>query len=153
MSKAFTKEPEATVEPMPVRRMLELPEGAKNYLTPAGAARLRAEHDELAREPRPETQERLTELAEHLELAEVVNPATQEHDLVRFGATVRLRNGAAAESTYTIVGIPEADPKQGRISWLSPIARSLLGAHVGDLVTLRTPGGTEEREVVAISYD
>src|SRR5687768_7332963 len=119
MSKAFTRESDDAREAPLARRPLELPHGAANYLTPAGAARLRAELDELQREPRPESARRVQELTEHLDSAEVVDPATQVHDDVRFGATVTLVDGDERESTYRIVGIAEADPRHGALSWQS----------------------------------
>jgi transcription elongation factor GreB len=102
----------------------------------------------------------------------VVDPTAQaRRDQVFFGATVtyvregvRSPEGAArrpesdvqdrddAAVSVTIVGVDEADADRGRISWVAPVARALLGARVGDLRRLRTPGGLEEIEVVAIAY-
>jgi transcription elongation factor GreB len=100
-----------------------------------------------------------------------VDPAAQtKRDQVFFGATVtyarvrspqgeaRRRESAApsasddAEITITIVGVDEADAQAGRISWVAPIARALLGARVGEARKLRTPAGVEEIEVLAIRY-
>jgi transcription elongation factor GreB len=92
-------------------------------------------------------------LRRRLDRAEVVDPAKQtRRDKVFFGATVTYARMDDSEVTVTIVGMEEADATQGRISWVSPIARALLGKTVGDLVKLRTPAGPEEIEVVSIAY-
>ena len=161
---------------------VQVPAGAKNYVTPAGHARLKSEFERLWKVERPELvktvawaasngdrsenadyiygKRRLREidrrirfLAKRLELAEVVDPLSQDnHGQVFFGATVTVRSGAGAEQTLAIVGIDEADPARGRVSWVSPIARALLRARIGDEVTLRTPAGTETLEVLGIRY-
>ena len=83
----------------------------------------------------------------------MVDTARQEHiDQVYFGASVTyLRNGEA-EETVRIVGIDEVDPARGCVSWISPVAKALLKAREGDVVTLRTPLGVDELEVLAVSY-
>ncbi|MBU8546944.1 transcription elongation factor GreB [Roseomonas sp. CGMCC 1.13459] len=93
-------------------------------------------------------------LRKRLERVQVVDPAAQtRRDQVFFGATVTYaRASDDAEVTITIVGVDEADSAAGRISWVAPIARALLGARVGDTRRLRTPAGAEEIEVVAIAY-
>ena len=93
-------------------------------------------------------------LRKRLERVQVVDPATQtRRDQVFFGATVTYaRASDDAEVTITIVGVDEADSSNGRISWVAPVARALLGAHVGDTRKLRTPAGAETIEVVAIAY-
>jgi transcription elongation factor GreB len=149
MSKAFTKEDEGSAPAVVAPRALELPPGTRNYLTPGGAARLRAELAALD----PGAAHRAQFLAAALEGAEIVDPNEGDHDRVRFGATVRVRDEEEREHTYHIVGVPEAEPTAGKVSWLSPLARALLGAVVGDFVTVRTPGGAHELEVAAIAYD
>jgi transcription elongation factor GreB len=159
-----------------------LPAGTRNYMTPAGHERMRDELRRLLREERPKVVEivswaagngdrsengdylygkkRLREidrrarfLTKRLESAEVVDPTRQtRRDRVFFGATVTYANGRDEEVTVTLVGIDEADLEAGRISWISPVARALLKAQVGDLVTVRTPAGPEELEVLAIRY-
>ena len=69
-----------------------------------------------------------------------------------FGATVLYANQQGQEQRVTIVGVDEAEPLQGRISWISPVARALTKAKLGDTVTLRTPGGIEELDILEISY-
>jgi transcription elongation factor GreB len=88
-----------------------------------------------------------------MESAEVVDPAQQKNrDRVFFGATVTYANDRDEEKTVTIVGIDEADLAQGRISWISPVARALLKAQVGDVVEVRTPAGGDSLEVIEIRY-
>jgi len=88
-----------------------------------------------------------------MESAEVVDPAQQKNrDRVFFGATVTYANDRDEEKTVTIVGIDEADLSHGRISWISPVARALLKAQVGDVVEVRTPAGGDSLEVIDIRY-
>ena len=93
-------------------------------------------------------------LRRRLERVQVVDPAAQaRRDQVFFGATVTYaRASEDAEATITIVGVDEADSAAGRISWVAPMARALLGARVGDVRRVRVPSGVEEIEVVAIGY-
>jgi transcription elongation factor GreB len=100
-----------------------------------------------------EIDRRIRFLSKRLESAEVVDPNQQRNrDQVFFGATVTYANERGTEMTVTIVGIDEADLEQGRVSWISPIARALLKGQVGDIVDLRTPAGIERIEVVEIRY-
>lgn len=93
-------------------------------------------------------------LRKRLERVQVVDPAAQtRRDQVFFGATVTFaRLSDDAEVTIRIVGVDEADAEKGDVSWVAPVARALLGARVGDVRKIRTPGGVEEVEVVAIRY-
>jgi transcription elongation factor GreB len=163
MSKAFTREPEDEVDDRPARSFgAELPEGARNYTTPAGAARQREELDRLAHVERPallaagdtralhELDRRLAFLRRRVEALEVVDPASQPPGVALFGAAVRLRDDDGHERRCRIVGVDEANPARGDVSWFSPLARALLGARVGEVVTVRSPRGDEELEVVAI---
>jgi transcription elongation factor GreB len=143
VSKAFTKEDD-DVPPVAVRRRrVPVPEGVPNYLTAAGALALREELSALsaAVDREADADVRIQELSEHLATAELVEPAPSER--ARFGSTIELDDG----SRYQIVGVLEADPNAGKLSWLSPLAKRLLGARVGD--TLDLPRG--EAEVVAIT--
>ncbi len=182
MSKAFVKDnDDADDDDLPEEA--GLPAGVKNYMTPAGAARLRAELQQLARVERPKVVEtvswaagngdrsengdyiygkkrlreidrRIRFLTKRLEIAEIVDPAQQKNRAqVFFGASVTYAGDSGAERTVRIVGIDEADLARGEVSWLSPIAKALLKAKVGDLVQVRTPAGLEEIEIVTISYD
>jgi len=179
MSKAFVKEEEGTEEP-DAQAARKLPSG-KNYITPAGYARLEAELRKLVEVERPEVvktvawaaslgdrsenadyiygKRRLREidrrvrfLIKRLESAQVVNSAGRDIDQVFFGATVRLKT-ASEERTITIVGVDEVDAGNGRVSWVSPIARALLKTREGDAVTLSTPAGNEPLEVLGIRYE
>jgi transcription elongation factor GreB len=159
-----------------------LPPGTPFYMTPAGHAALQEELRRLWSEERPKVVEvvswaaglgdrsenadyqygkrRLREidrrvrfLRKRLERVQVVDPAAQaRRDQAFFGATVTYAREDDTEVTVTIVGVDEADTARGRISWVAPVARALLGARVGDLVRLRTPQGMEEVEVLAIRY-
>ncbi len=180
MNKAFVKESDDEEE-LEVEVAL-LPQGVKNYLTPGGYAGLRAELLKLIDVDRPEVvkivswaasngdrsengdyiygKRRLREidrrirfLTKRLDLAEVVDPALQENtDRVFFGATVSLRDEKGAESEVTIVGVDEAVPLEGRISWVAPMARALLKARIGDVVNLVTPDGRHELEILDVRY-
>ncbi len=159
-----------------------LPPGTPFYMTPAGHAALTEELRQLWSVERPkvvdivswaaslgdrsenadyqygkrrlrEIDRRVRFLRQRLGRAQVVDPAAQpRRDQVFFGATVTYARADDSEVTITITGIDEADGKEGRISWVAPVARALLKARVGDLIRLRTPAGPEEIEVVAISY-
>lgn len=158
------------------------PPGTKNYITPAGLARLQAERQHLWRVDRPEIvrvvewaagngdrsengdyiygkrrlreiDRRLRFLDKRIAAAEPVDPAQQKtRDRVFFGATVTYVREDDREVTVTIVGTDETETGENRISWISPVARALMKAGIGDTVTLRSPNGAETLEVVAISY-
>jgi transcription elongation factor GreB len=103
-----------------------------------------------------EIDRRIRFLIRRLDAAEVVDPAARRDgdtaDQVFFGATVTVADVRGEERTISIVGVDEIDTARGYVSWVSPIARALLKAREGDTVTLRTPGGIEELEVVAVRY-
>ena len=100
-----------------------------------------------------EIDRRVRFLRKRLEKVQVVDPAAQpRRDQVFFGATVRYVRQDDSEHRVTIVGIDEADGSAGRISWVSPVARALLGKRVGDTAKLRIPQGAEEIELLAIDY-
>ena len=103
-----------------------------------------------------EIDRRIRFLVRRLDDAEVVDPAMPRDgdaaSRVYFGATVTVANGAGGVRTLSIVGIDEVDTARGYISWISPMARALLKAREGDVVTLRTPGGVEELEIVEVRY-
>ena len=160
-----------------------LPAGSKNYMTPAGHQRLSDELKNLLRVERPKVVEivhwaagngdrsengdyiygkkrlreidrRIRFLTKRLEIAEVVDPARQtRRDQIFFGATVTYADEEGDEHTIRIVGVNETAFGDNYVSWISPIARALLKAREGDLVTVRTPTGPKEIEVVAIRYE
>jgi transcription elongation GreA/GreB family factor len=138
VSKAFTRDDDGAPE-VPLRRPV-LPVPVPNLVTADGLAALRAE---LAAHP-PE--ERARELSEHLATAETVE--CEDRDVVGFGATVTVEDADGHRARYRIVGAIESSPRDGAISWQSPVARSLLDARVGDTISL--PKGAVT--VVAIDY-
>ena len=99
---------------------------------------------------------RIRYLTKRLDNAEVVDPARQQNlEQVFFGATVtvmHLGSDAAVDVTYQIVGVDEADPATGRISWISPLARALLKSREGDVVKFHSPAGLREIEIIEINY-
>lgn len=179
MNKAFTKESDSDDDLEPE---LQTPAGVKNYITPSGYAKLKSELESLLRRQRPdlvktiswaaangdrsenadyiygkrklrEIDRRVRFLTKRLESAEVVNPESQAADRVLFGATVTVIDEENRERTYSIVGTDEIDINHGLVSWMSPLAKALLNARVGDVVTLRSPGGEEELEITRINYE
>lgn len=146
MSKAFTRESDDEHdEPLAPRPSAALPPGTKNLLTPDGAERLREELDAPGCAPK-----RRRQIEETLRTA-VVTPSPADRGVVRFGAVVAVRRDGG-EASYRIVGVDETDPDRGWVSWLSPIAKALLGARSGGRVRFRFPSGEEELEIVAIDY-
>ncbi len=101
-----------------------------------------------------EIDRRLRFLGKRIDTAIVVDPATRTEtlDQVFFGATVTVADENGEEATYSIVGIDEADPARGRLSWISPLARALIKAELGAAVRFQVPGGWRELEIVAIAY-
>ena len=85
--------------------------------------------------------------------AEIVEPTQQPKDKIFFGATVVVSDEADNEHTYSVVGMDEIDLSRGRVSWISPLAKALLGKQVGDEVIVHTPSGPQTLEVIDIRYD
>lgn len=178
MSKAFTREDDSD-EDLP--ELPALPVNTKNYMTPGGWQKMQDALYQLVNKERPELTQiinwaasngdrsengdyiygkrRLREVdrrirffTKRLENAEVVDPATRDSDQVFFGATVVYVRENGQTQTVSIVGIDEIDLQKQYISWISPMARALLKARVGDVVLLHTPAGVEELEVLQIFY-
>lgn len=166
MSRAFVKESDDELgDELPER---PVPEHA-NYVTPRGLEQLRARMRELAEQHEQlkplsaddsEAKRKLREVERdqryfvaQLERAEVVDPAQQPKDQVRFGATVSVEDETGRRETFAIVGDDEADVAAGRISWASPLSRSLLGARVGDTVKWRRPAGELDVEIISVVYN
>ncbi|HXI60540.1 MAG TPA: GreA/GreB family elongation factor [Polyangia bacterium] len=145
MSKAFTKD-DRPDEPLVVRHRPPLPDGVPNYVTRRGLQAMRAEV--AAAEPGS----RRTELERRIATAVLAPPPT-DRDEIRFGAHVTMRGQEGPLRQVQIVGVDEAEPGAGLVAFLAPLARALLGRRVGDLVTVRAPGGTEELEILAVAYD
>jgi transcription elongation factor GreB len=152
MSRAFVKEPDAGApgQDLPEKPVSEHP----NYVTPAGLATLERRAGELqARRQELEHVDRdLRYHTARLESAIMVDPAAQPGDEVAFGAAVTVA-GEGGERTFTIVGEDEADLATLRVSYVSPLAEALLGAHIGDRVVWHRPAGDLELTVTAIAYD
>jgi transcription elongation factor GreB len=165
MSRAFVKEPDgdAVADDQPER-----PQSTHaNYMTPAGHGRLSAtlsglgeKRRLLAAEPEgPATKLALAQVARDIRHAEgrlrsaiVVDPATQPANRVCFGAAVEVEDEEGAVREFTIVGEDEAEIAANRVSWISPLARALLGARVGDVLSWKRPSGDMELEVTSIRY-
>ena len=153
-----------------------------NYITPAGWRSLKDELYQLVNKERPEIVQivnwaasngdrsengdylygkrrmreidrRIRFLTKRLEAAQVVDPEMREAtDQIFFGATVTLLRGNGSEQTVKIVGIDEIDTAQNKISWISPLARCLIKAREGDEVSLNTPEGREDIEILEVAY-
>ncbi len=179
MNKAFIKEVEGDDDNP---SLPPLSAGDKNYITPQGFARLQAELKNWVEHERPQVVEavhwaasngdrsengdylygkkrlreidrRIRFLIKRLEMAVVADPALHYgNPQVFFGATVTYANLQGTERTVTIVGIDETNSDQGDVSWVSPIARTLLKANEGDVLKLITPDSMEEIEVIRVSY-
>jgi len=145
VSKAFTKE-DRPDDPLVVRHRPPLPEGVPNYVTPRGLSLLRAELATTGSEARRR------ELEQRIGAAVVAAPPA-DRDEIRFGARVTTRDRSQAIRRLQIVGVDEADPTAGLVAFIAPLARTLLGHRAGDSVTVRTPGGVEELEVMAVDYE
>ena len=180
MSKAFTKESESDDDDVP--QLPALPVGGKNYITPAGYAAPRDELLDLIDNERPKVVEvvhwaasngdrsengdylygkkrlreidrRIRFLTQRLEIAVVVEPGVHHGNTqIFFGATVTYADESGLERSVTIKGIDEADSAAGEVSWVSPIARTLLKAREGDVLKLVMPDRVGEIEVLRVSY-
>jgi transcription elongation factor GreB len=180
MNKAFTKESDG--EDDDELQLPALPSGGKNYITPEGYARLRAEWLDLMDNERPkmveavfwaasngdrsengdylygkkrlrEIDRRIRFLTKRMEIAVISDPSVHfGNDQIFFGATVTYVDEQAVERTVTIMGIDEANTALGQVSWISPIARTLLKAREGDVLKLVMPDRVSEIEVLSVSY-
>lgn len=170
MSRAFVRESDEPQLPELPPLVSPLPPGARNYLTKGGAQRLRDALARLLDQERPRLaqsapadieakhalqvlDQRIRYLQDSLRTAEVVPPPTEPGDVVRFGATVTVRETGGAEVRYRIVGVDETDPDRNWVSWLSPIARALLNARRGGRVVLKAPRGNRELEILRIEFE
>lgn len=178
MSKAFTSEENQEEEAEEVDALA----GQKNYMTPGGAEMLQREYAELFYKERPkiveivswaagngdrsengdyiygkkrlrEIDKRVRYLSKQLERAVIVDPKDQQQlKQVFFGATVTYAREDDSEHTVQLVGVDEVDIERGKISWLSPVAKALMKAKNGDTVRAHMPGGTENLEILSITY-
>jgi len=182
MNKAFVRESDGDEEEG-LSPALQLPAGTRNYITPAGHARLKDELEHLVKRERPhiveivawaasngdrsengdyiygkrrlrEIDRRIRFLTKRIENAEIVDPLRQgNNDQIFFGARVTIADADGVENTYTIVGVDETDVSKGRISWISPLARALLKSREGDSVRFQSPLGIREIDILEVSYE
>jgi transcription elongation factor GreB len=184
MSKAFTKEDSGDSDndtDQDESPELKIPAGSKNYITPSGSEKLKAELKKLLIEERPalvkviswaasngdrsengdyiygkrrlrQIDSRIRFLSKRIERFEVIDPASVRSDRILFGATVTVSDEDGVEKTYQIVGLDETDPKAGKVSWISPIARALMNNKQGEVVSLKTPVGEKDLEIVRVQY-
>lgn len=183
MSKAFTKEGDGGGEDEDFEEADTLPSHVKNLMTPPGYAALAQELDFLLRDERPriteivswaagngdrsengdylynkkrlrEIDRRIRYLTKRIESAEVVDPARQQGiEKVFFGATVTYIREDGSEMTVKLVGVDEANLDEGKINWLSPVAKALMKRGVGDATEVRIEGRAEVLEIVEIVYE
>ncbi|MRR06803.1 MAG: transcription elongation factor GreAB [Deltaproteobacteria bacterium] len=171
MSRAFVKN-DAADDRILVPPRAPLPPGTINYVTHNGLVLLKNElaaleadrtcsqhcgNDEAERIRQSALlTQRIAEIAERITSAKIVDPQTQPRDEVRFGATVTLLTlsgkNPGQERRVTIVGVDEAEPSAGRISFVAPVARAIQGCQVGETVTLRTAQGEEVLEIRKFEY-
>ncbi len=182
MNKAFVKDDDAEDDDDQVQAPA-IPAGTKYYITRRGFLVLKEELDRLVRVERPEVvsvvswaasngdrsengdyiygKRRLREidrrirfLIKRLESATVVDPKDQENlEQVFFGATVTVCDIEGEEASYQIVGVDEANASEGRISWISPLAKALFKARLGDTVRFMSPSGPRELDIIDIRYE
>ena len=162
MSRAFKRESdESGAEEMPAVRP-QLPPGTRNYISREAADKLRHRLNELLETKRElaggsngADERRLDasvrRLQATLESVVVADPPTDQKK-VAFGASVTIRHEDGEEDEYLIIGVDEADPETGRISWISPLARVLLSRRAGDIVRFQSPAGVEELTIVKVHY-
>ena len=181
MNKAFVRESDGE-DDEELSPALQLPAGMRNYITPAGHARLKSELEHLIKRERPhvvevvawaasngdrsengdyiygkrrlrEIDRRIRFLTKRLDIAEIVDPLRQgENDQVFFGARVTIADADGTENTYTIVGVDETDVARGRISWISPLARALIKSREGDGIRFQSPMGIREIDIIDVAY-
>ena len=169
MSRAFVKEDDSG-EPPIIPNRAALPPGVTNYVTPTGLELLKEEREKLEKErgllsgkddgeSRRELQivnGKLEQLSSRISSARVIRPEEQTENEVRFGATVKLQNiegeNEGEERTFKIVGVDEANVKEGKIAFVAPIAKVLNGKEIGDVITFRFGGDEEKLKIVGISY-
>ena len=182
MNKAFVKENEGEEDAGDGGNVPALPLDVNNYMTPQGHRRMREEFEHLIKVERPaivqvvswaagngdrsengdyiygkkrlrEIDKRIRFLGKRLDSAVVVDTALQAgQEQVYFGATVTICDSDGEEAIYRIVGMDEANAGEGRISWISPLARALMKAREGDLIRFESPAGMREIEIIEVSY-
>lgn len=171
MSRGFVKEDDQEEPPfIPLRA--PLPDGVLNYVTPRGLRLMHAERNAMEqaisdalgspaladydrRRTVAELEGRLALLQERIVTARVVEPGDATPTEVRFGCTVQFRHLSGPQQgtarSFTIVGVDEADVKEGRIAFTAPIARALMGKRAGELIELRLGAAPQKLELLAIT--
>jgi transcription elongation factor GreB len=153
----------------------------KNYITPAGFRRLQREFETLRGPTRREVVAKLSEAAaegdrsenaeyiyrkrqlrqidsrirflmRRMAIAEVIDPSQHKGDRVTFGCQVTVEDDNGRQIRYQIVGVDESDPKEGRISWSSPIGRALVGKQIDDSVSVQVAAGHRELTIVELRF-
>jgi transcription elongation factor GreB len=159
MSKAFTREEDDSDEQV-IASWPPLPVGARNYITPGGAQRLKErlgqlqqkkESAEAAGTESKKLESAIRDLKQRLDSLVIVGPPV-DASKIAVGALVTVRHRNREEETYRIVGVDESDPEQGAISWISPLAKALLSRRAGEKVRFRIPAGEDELEVLSVRY-
>jgi transcription elongation factor GreB len=183
MSRAFVDESDSNIKEDDIPELvIPLPPGVKNYMTPKGAETVKRELQELEQTVRPQLasqvsknvtdgdsvnsdlvvsvrrkmrviDRRIEYLSKMIDRMEVIDPKTQAADCVRFGTTVTVMENGTYKRVFRIVGVDESDPKRGCISWISPIAKSLISRAVGDTVKISLPKGETHFKVAKIDYE
>ena len=167
-------------EDLPVIK-IPLPPGARNYMTPEGADKLKSELFHLVHTERPKTaallsrqvagnegtdhqavglsRRKLRELERRIEYLnemvgrlEVVDTAGKNQERVQFGAAVTVAEESGATRVYRIVGVDESKPESGLISWISPLARALVGARTGEVVVVELPEQNVRLKIIKVDY-
>lgn len=182
MSRAFVSESDGGFQDddLPALK-IPLPANAKNYMTPEGAAKLKSELQYLLHTERPKiaallsrqvsgtdsadqqtialSRRKLREVDRRIEYLnvmagrlEVVETAGQDRQQVTFGASVTVADEKGTTKVYRIVGVDESEPEAGRISWISPLARALIGAGTGDAVTVELPEQEVRLRIIEVEY-
>lgn len=162
MSKAFTREDDDAPEVEASRwARPRVPPGVRNLVTPDGMkswqdelVRLVDQEDVAVENPvrGPGSQDRILQLQAYVRSACLTEPPPPGDDRIRFGAEVTVRNPGGEQTRYRIVGVDEVDLDRGCVSWLSPVAKTLLQKRVGDRVRLRVPGGETLLTIVSFEY-
>jgi transcription elongation factor GreB len=162
MSRAFVKENEDQAPELPERPQSPHP----NFVTPHGLALLKQQLADLEDDRhRHQTEQNLLDkdaiqvierdiryVQERLVRAVPVDFAQQPQDRVDFGAVVETKDENGVKRSFQIVGEDEADPNEGKLSWVSPLALALKDAMVGDTAVWKRPAGDLELEVLSIRY-
>lgn len=166
MSRAFVNEErfeQANGKELVERPISEHP----NYVTPTGALELQTLEESLtaelnqlkltaentfAKDKIAEIERDLRYVRARLDSAILVDPAQQSHETVLFGATIEVEDDTGVKHTFHIVGEDEADASNNKVSWVSPLAKSLLGQKVGDNVVWQRPAGNINLEILDIHY-